>query len=242
MSFAPELVVASSDDELAALGAELLGRAIDAAVRARGRALVALSGGSTPGPVYRALTELSLPWRDVVFAWVDERAVPPHHPRSNYRAAAAELDLDGALRAASTLRMRGGEAELEAEARRYEASLRALFGVARAVAFDAVVLGVGDDGHTASLFPGTGDVEIADRLVAAIPARPERGLEARLTLTAPVLREARLALVLAKGASKRPRLEQALTEGPLDEVPARLVREVAGHVAIVCDQAAAPAG
>lgn len=238
----PELVVASSDDELAALGAELLGRAIDGAVRARGRALVALSGGSTPGPVYRALTELALPWGDVVFAWVDERAVPPDHPRSNYRAAWAELELDGKLRAATALRMRGGEADLEAEARRYEARLRELFGVARAVAFDAVVLGVGDDGHTASLFPGTGDVAIGDRLVAAIPARPERGLEARLTLTAPVLREARTALVLAKGPSKRGPLEAALSQGPLDEVPARVVREVAGHVFIVCDAAAAPGG
>lgn len=233
----PELVVASSDDELAALGAELLGRAIDGAVRARGRALVALSGGSTPGPVYRALTELALPWGDVVFAWVDERAVPPDHPRSNYRAAWAELELDGKLRAATALRMRGGEADLEAEARRYEARLRELFGVARAVAFDAVVLGVGDDGHTASLFPGTNAMEESTRLVVA--NHVEKLQAWRVTMTFPVFEAAQRVMFLVAGADKAAMVRSATVVRPSAATPpAGRVRPRGGSLVWLVDAAA----
>jgi 6-phosphogluconolactonase/glucosamine-6-phosphate isomerase/deaminase len=112
--------------------------------------------------------------------------------------------------------------------------------VARAVSFDAMTLGVGDDGHTASLFPGTGAAMVTDRLVMALGAQPERGLEARITLTAPVLCEARLALVLARGDKKRGPIASAWAPGPLDEVPSRVLSGVTGKLIWLLDKAAAP--
>jgi 6-phosphogluconolactonase len=231
-----EVIVASDTDEHAAFAAELLGRAIHEAVQERGVARVALSGGGTPAPGYRRLASLDLPWDRVEWYWVDERAVPADNPRSNYRAALAELD--GVAQRGRVHRMEA-EQTLETAASRYQALLRERFGVAAAVAFDVMTLGVGDDGHTASLFPGTGAVQIADVLVAAIPAQPARGLEARLTLTAPVIHEARLALVLCVGAAKRAMVAAARAPGPEDEIPSRTFQRCKGRLVWLLDQAAA---
>ncbi|WP_437787266.1 6-phosphogluconolactonase [Sorangium sp. So ce1097] len=241
MNGAEETCVAEDTAELARLGAELMAREIAAAIEARGVARIALSGGSTPSGAYQRLAALSLPWEQTEWFWVDERAVPPDHPRSNYGAARRDL---AAARIPDDrfFRMEGESPDLAAAAARYEQLLRARFGVAAAAAFDVMTLGIGDDAHTASLFPGTGAVGIDDRLVAAIPAQPDKGLEARLTLTAPVIREARTKLLLACGAAKRPVLEKAKRPGPADEVPARVVRGGAGKLVWVLDAAAAPAG
>ncbi|KYG03478.1 6-phosphogluconolactonase [Sorangium cellulosum] len=241
MNGGEETLVAADAAELAILAAELMARAIAAAIEARGVARIALSGGGTPSEAYRRLAALSLPWAQTEWFWVDERAVAPDHPRSNYGAARRDL---AAARIPEDrfFRMEGEAADLGGVAARYEALLRARFGVASAVAFDLMTLGIGDDAHTASLFPGTGAVGIADRLVAAIPAQPDKGLEARLTLTAPVLREAREKLLLARGASKRAVVEQAKRPGPADEVPARAVRGGAGRLVWLLDAAAAHAG
>lgn len=236
-----EILVARDAREMASLGAELLARAIAEAVDARGVARVALSGGSTPLDAYAALATYDLPWDAVDWFWVDERAVPPDHERANFaaarRALAAAPIPEGRLH-----RMEAEAPDLAAAAARYEALLRASFGVASAVAFDAVTLGIGDDGHTASLFPRTGAALIADRLVAAIPAERTPGLEPRLTLTAPVLRKARLAVVLARGASKRGPVEAARRAGSDDEVPARIARGVEGQLFWLLDEAAAGGG
>lgn len=234
-----ETVVAESDADLATLGAELMARAIDGAVRARGIARVALSGGNTPGPALRALAALDLPWDRVAWFQVDERAVPPDHERSNWRGMIAALGAAGAQ--GSRHRMEAERPDREAAARDYQQLLRTSFGVARAIAFDVLLMGIGDDGHTASLFPGTGSVAIDDRLVAAVDAP---GLEPRLTLTAPVLREARLALVLGKGASKAGPVRAARRAGEADVVPARVIGEGSGRVVWVLDRDAAgePAG
>lgn len=234
-----EIVVARDRDEHAALAAELLGRAIDDAVRARGVARVALSGGTTPAEAYRKLAALALPFDRVEWYWVDERGVPPDHARSNYAAAARDLSLEGGAHGRA-FRMEG-ERDLDEAASTYEALLRRNFGVAAAVAFDAMTLGVGDDGHTASLFPGTGAVAVADRLVAHVREQPEKKLEARVTLTAPVLLEARLAVVLARGASKRGPITAARAPGSEEEVPARVLQRAKGRVVWVLDQDAAPA-
>lgn len=236
-----EMLVATGDAELAAFAAELLGRAIFDAVRERGTARVALSGGTTPGEAYRLVASFDLPWPHIEWFWVDERAVPPSHERSNYRAAVADLGLGSEpVSLGKVYRMAGESADLPAAARQYEARLRASFGVASAVAFDALVLGVGDDGHTASLFPGMGTVSIRDRLVIDVAAQPNKGLEARLSLTTPVIEEARLILVLAKGAKKRDVLLRAREPGPLDEVPSRLIAHAKGRVVWIVDPAAAP--
>ncbi|WP_433937610.1 6-phosphogluconolactonase [Sorangium cellulosum] len=241
MNGAEETCVAQDTAELARLGAELMARAITAAIEARGVARIALSGGSTPSGSYQRLAALSLPWERTEWFWVDERAVAPDHPRSNYGAARRDL---AAARIPEDrfFRMEGESPDLTEAAARYEKLLRARFGVASAAAFDVMTLGIGDDAHTASLFPGTGSVGIEDRLVAAIAAQPDKGLEARLTLTAPVIREARTKLLLACGAGKREVLEQARRPGPADEVPARVVRGGAGQLVWLLDAAAAPAG
>jgi 6-phosphogluconolactonase len=231
-----EIIVAGDDAELASLGAELLARAIDDAARDHGRARVALSGGTTPGPALRALASLSLPWDRVEWFQVDERAVGPQDARSNWRGLVEALGAAG-RGAAAMHRMEAERADRAAVAADYERIIRRSFGVASAVAFDAMVLGIGDDGHTASLFPGLGSVAIDDRLVAAVEA--PGGLEPRLTLTAPVIREARLALVLARGASKKEPLRAARAAGPLDEVPARVVAGGRGRIVWVVDRAAA---
>lgn len=232
-----EILVAGDRAEHASLAAELLARAITAAVGERGVARVALSGGTTPAEAYRRLAALALPFDHVEWYWVDERGVPPDHERSNYGAAVRDLSLaDGQHGRAHRME---GEIDLDAGAAAYEARLRRSFGVASAVAFDAMTLGVGDDGHTASLFPGIGAVRIEDRLVAHIHEQPEKKLEARLTLTAPVLLEARLLVVLARGAGKRPVVAAARAPGSEDEVPSRLLQRAKGRVVWVLDREAA---
>jgi 6-phosphogluconolactonase len=234
-----EILVARDRAEHAALAAELLARAIVAAVQERGVARVALSGGTTPAEAYQRLAALALPFERVEWYWVDERGVPPEHARSNYGAAAKDLSLaDGKHGRAHRLE---GERDLGAAAAAYDALLRRTFGVASAVAFDAITLGVGDDGHTASLFPGIGAVNIDDRLVAHIQEQPEKKLEARLTLTAPVILEARLVVVLARGESKKPVVAAAQAPGSEDEVPSRILQRARGRVVWVLDAAAAGA-
>jgi len=230
-----ETLVAADAAELATLGAELLARAIDDAVRTRGRARVALSGGTTPGPMLKELAGLALPWDRVEWFQVDERAVPPDHERSNFRGIVQALGEVG--RAGTLFRMEAERGDRAAAAAAYGAQLRRSFGVARAVELDAMVLGVGDDGHTASLFPGTEAVAIEDRLVAAVDA-PD-GLEPRLTLTAPIIREARLALVLVRGAGKREAVRAARAGGDLDAVPARVIGACTGRVVWLLDPEAA---
>jgi len=230
-----DVIRADTEHEHALLGAELLARAIDEAVRARGRAYVALSGGSTPGPVYRQLTEYELPLDRIDWFWVDERAVAPDHLRSNFRAVFDDLQL-GRVDASRVHRMEADAVDLASAAARYERLLRQTFGIASAVAFDALTLGIGDDGHTASLFPGTGAVTIDDKLVMAIDAQPQRGIEARMTLTAPVLNVAKFVLVLARGVQKRAPVTAAFLDGPEDAVPARVLRRAQGKVTWLFDQ------
>jgi 6-phosphogluconolactonase len=235
-----ETLVARDDVELAAFAAELTGRAVMDAVRGRGTARVALSGGSTPRPAYRRIADFDLPWSALEWFWVDERAVPPGHERSNYGAAAADLGLEKPpVSAGRVHRMKGEPADLAAAAREYEALLRSTFGVASAVAFDVMVMGIGDDGHTASLFPGMNTVSVTDRLVLDVHAQPDKGLEARLSLTAPVIQEARLILVLVQGAKKRDVIAKARAPGPEDEIPARLLQRAKGRVVWILDEAAA---
>ena len=206
-----EVLVADTLDEHAAFAAEILGRAIWSAVEERGVARVALSGGNTPSETYQRLAAMALPFDRLEWYWVDERGVPSDHPRSNYGAAARDLSLaDG--KHGRPFRMEG-ERDLAEAASAYERGLRRQFGVAASAAFDAMTLGIGDDGHTASLFPGIGATLIDDRLVARIREQPEKNLEARITLTAPVILEARLAVMIVRGASKQKVVEAAQSHG-----------------------------
>jgi 6-phosphogluconolactonase len=217
-----------------------------AAIAARGRYSVALSGGSTPRQLYRALAERGpgeIPWPAIHLFWGDERAVPPDHPQSNYRAARAELLSKVPVPAANVHRLRGEETP-ERAAALYEEELRRFFGFAAGSEgghfprFDLILLGMGDDGHTASLFPHSPALDEGERWVVANPV-PALATT-RLTLTLPVLNAAACVLFLVAGTGKAATLAEVL-EGQARprELPAQAVRPVDGELIWMLDQAAA---
>lgn len=237
----PGQLVASKDaGTVARDAATRMAKLLRAAIAHGGRATLALSGGNTPRDAYGLLArESGLDWGKVEVFWVDERAVPPTDDRSNYRHARERLVDAAGIPAARVHRMPADAPDREAAAREYEQAVRA--SVERdgdgVPAFDVVVLGIGDDGHTGSLFPGETTVDIQDRLVVAVPAKGNR--EARLTFTAPLLEHARNVLVLAVGAVKRTALERVWSaQGDLHETPARVVRGCRGTVTWIIDRAA----
>lgn len=235
-----ELVTKADGAAVAKDASARMAGALRSALQDHGRACVALSGGNTPRDAYAALAkEPGLDWTKIDVFWVDERAVAPTDERSNYRWAKATL-LDAARVPPERVhRMPSDATDLEAAAKAYGNAIADCVG-GGAPAFNLVVLGVGDDGHTASLFPGDPTVDVTDRLVAAVPAKP--GREARLTLTRPVIRHARRVLVLVVGAGKRPALARAWApDGDVHQTPSRIIRECLGAVTWIVDEAAASA-
>ena len=192
-------------------------------LRQRPRTL-ALAGGRTPQTLYERLAGQEYDWRGVEVFFSDERCVPPEHPDSNFRMANEALLSKVPARAH---RMRG---EI-CDAAGYEEELQDVFGAA-VPAFDIVFLGMGADGHTASLFPGDPALDESSRLVIKV-MRPDHE---RLTLTLPVLTAARLALFLVSGMGKREALTRVLAG---EDLPAS--RVAAERVVIIADAAAAPA-
>jgi len=239
-----DTLVAADGDALARIAAHLVRAWVCEAVSARGVARIALSGGSTPRAMARLLAPADLPWAETEWFWVDERFVAHDSPRSNY--GAARQDLFGALATAprAVHPMPFGD-DIQVCADQYEAALARSFGLARPAdggstlpSFDLLLLGVGDDGHTASLFPGDPYIDVVDRWV--IPVAAAEGREARLTLSRPVIAAARRVAVLAQGASKKKPLADARAPGPLREVPSRLTREARGELLWLLDAAAVP--
>lgn len=237
----PGQLVASRDPaQVAQEAATRMARALRNAIAKNGRAAIALSGGNTPRDAYGLLArESGIDWTKVNVFWVDERAVPPTDDRSNYRWAKATL-LDAAgIAAAQVHRMPAEAPDREGAARDYERAIREdveLDGDG-IPSFDVIVLGVGDDGHTASLFPGEPTVDVHDRLVAAVGASGAR--EARLTLTPAAIEHARQLFILAVGAAKRPALERVWSaQGNVHETPARIVRGCRGVITWLIDKAA----
>jgi 6-phosphogluconolactonase len=228
--------------------AEEFSARVEAAVAARGVALVALSGGSTPRGLYALLADPALPYRARVpwaalhVFWGDERHVPPDHPDSNYRMAREALLARVPVPEASVHRIPAEDPDADRAARRYAATLREVFGAHGRLEgpwprFDLVLLGMGADGHTASLFPGTDAVDEMARPVAApwVPAVRSR----RITLTAPVLNGADAVVFLVAGADKAETLA-AVLEGPRrpERYPSQLVRPARGALLWLVDRAA----
>ena len=213
------------------------------AARARGRFTVALCGGFTPLALYRLLAASPLrdilPWDRTQVFFGDERCVPPEDPASNYGAARALLLSRVPIPAGNIHRMRGEEDPARAVAA-YEAELRAAFGLEAGGVprFDLILLGLGEDGHTASLFPGSPALRETNRLVAA--PFVERLSAYRLTLTLPVLNAAREVLVLVAGGEKAAVLREAL-EGPggPEPLPIQQVKPREGSLTYLVDAAAA---
>ncbi|QRK12563.1 6-phosphogluconolactonase [Archangium violaceum] len=193
-------------------GADWVARELRAALAGGGRASLALSGGSTPGPVYRELATRDVPWERVDFYFVDERFVPPDHPESNYLLAEEALFKPLGVPPPHIFRMQGERTDREQAASDYEKLLPPVL--------DVVVLGMGEDGHTASLFPGHSALQEKERRVLAVvgPKPPPW----RMTLTLPVLQSARKVLGLVSGAGKRDMVRRVLAG---EDLPAAQVEQ-----------------
>jgi 6-phosphogluconolactonase len=241
----PGVLIAAPDAvQVAREAAVRVAKTIRDAIDARGGAAIALSGGETPRAAYGLLAlDRSVDWSRVDVFWVDERAVPPDDDRSNYLHAKEQLIDRARIPPDRVHRMPADAKDLAAAAREYEALIRARVrpGDGGVPAFDLVVLGIGNDGHTASLFPGDPAVRVTERLVVDVPARGAR--EARLTITAPVIEAARSIVVLAVGRAKNAPLESAwLAEGSEDDTPARVIRGARGAITWIIDRAAGGLG
>ena len=191
-----------------------------AAIAARARFRLGLPGGRTPEPLLRALgiepVASAIAWERVQVLMADERAVPPGDPARNDRRVRTALEASLGARAPRVVPMPAAEVDLEAAA----IACEALY----AEPLDLLVLGVGEDGHVASLFPGSPQLRERERRVAAVHDAP-RPPARRLTLTPRAIAEARRVLVLATGAEKSRAVAGALAvQGPVEDIPARLVR------------------
>ena len=232
-------------DALAAAAAELFAAAVSAAVAARGVARVAVSGGTTPKGMFALLADRSapyfarVPWDGLHLFWVDERCVPPTDDESNYKMTNEAMLAKVPLPAAQIHRMEG-ELDPEDAAARYEATVRAEFGLDRSgnPVFDLVLLGMGGDGHTASLFPHTAALFELGRIAVANSV-PQMGVW-RITLTWPTINRAREVAFLIEGAEKAQAVQDVFLGAYDPEAkPTQLIRPMSGRLNLLLDAAAA---
>jgi 6-phosphogluconolactonase len=227
-------------NELSLRAAEAVVRIINESVQANGTCSLALSGGSTPRTLYRLLSSQfrdQIPWTKVHVFWGDERYVPPGDPQSNYRMAKETLLDRVASPAGNVHPMPTGVPDPDVAARDYEKTLRNYFS-RKWPHFDLVLLGLGDEGHTASLFPGSPALEETRRWVVAVKAPSEPPL--RLTLTLPALIEAANIYFLVAGPNKAQALYHVLTGSPDPKsYPASGIRRAGGTVIWWVDREAA---
>jgi len=208
-----------TEESLSVGVARTMAETIRDAVARRGRAAVALSGGMTPKAALKRLAQEALPWPQVTITLVDDRWVPPELPRSNH--GMLNETLLNVAKAARFVPLFTGDADPYVAASKAEANLSV---VPRP--FDLVLLGMGGDGHTASLFPGGDmlaqalDMESGRRVMAmTAPGAPEP----RITLTLPAILESRRILLMFAGKDKKAAYDRALADGPVEEMPVRAV-------------------
>ncbi|HMM54411.1 MAG TPA: 6-phosphogluconolactonase [Candidatus Desulfobacillus sp.] len=238
---APRLEVLDDAGALARRVAQWL---LDEARAATGSFALALSGGTTPRRLYEALAappcREAFPWARCHVFWGDERCVPPDDAASNFRMAREALLARVPIPDANIHPIPAGRLAPEAAAAAYEEELRAfLAATARTVLFDVVLLGLGEDGHTASLFPGSPLLQESGRWVAVAGGAEGRPPVPRVTLTLPALQNARAAAFIVSGVGKRGALERLLRGDA--EMPAARLRP-RGKLLYFTDRAAAPAG
>ncbi len=229
-------------DEVTRDAAELFAASVSSAVSARGQARVAISGGSTPKAVFELLARDyadKISWGHVQLFWVDERCVPPADKESNFGMTKQAMLDKVPLPAANVHRMEG-ELDPQEAAARYEAEIRNTLRLegAETPAFDLILLGLGPDGHTASLFPHTEALHELARICLAnhVPQKDTW----RLTLTWPVITQGREVVFLIEGEEKAGVLKTVFT-GAYDpeQYPAQLIRPANGRLALLLDQAVA---
>ena len=224
--FGVELVVLDSPDEAASAVADEL------AAAARAGLSIVLTGGKSPGRAYELAAEREPDWRRATLWWGDERCVPPDDERSNFRLAREKLLDNVAVQPRDVHRIRG-EAGAEAAAAEYDGDLEG-------ASLDLVLLGIGPDGHTASLFPGQPTLEERERRAIPAEAKLEPFVE-RVTLTVPVLCSAPEVLFLVTGEGKADAVERAFGRPPSPEAPSSLIRSAAGRTRVIADTAAVAA-
>jgi 6-phosphogluconolactonase len=233
--FVAEIDVLATPEGMADAAADRIADLAASAISERGRFTVALSGGSTPEPVYRRLAREphsgSIDWSRVEVFWGDERCVPPDHEDSNYRLARRALLDEVAIPATAVHRIRGELPPVEA-ARRYEREIRRV--LAEDGRFDLIMLGLGPDGHTASLFPGTSAV--LERRRAVVAVRVEKLDAWRVTMTLPLINEARHVVFLVSGSRKAEAVRRVLAD---EELPAARVDPRQGRLTWLLDADAA---
>lgn len=240
----PEIIVKPDTEQLARAAAERIVAIVETRQRQGGTARIALSGGSTPRALFTLLASAEfaprIDWSAVEIFWGDERTVPPDHPDSNYRMAQETLLSRLPINPERVYRM-AGERDPNAAAAEYQRTLRDVFQLVadnEMPQFDLLLLGLGADGHTASLFPYTSALAVRDRLVVA--NRVPQQQTTRLTLTVPVLLAARTALFLVAGSDKAQAVHRAIEgEWNPDETPSQYLRESSGQVIWMLDDDAA---
>ena len=235
----PEISVLESLDAASHEAARFILLSVRESVLCTGRCTLALAGGGTPRRLYQLLASdeyrEALPWEEITWFWSDERCVPPADSRSNFRMAHEAMLSRVATLPSQMFRMHG-ELDPPRAAMSYETIIREEL---PDLAFDLILLGVGEDGHTASLFPGHPALEERERLVMAVDGGPDLDVRERITMTLPLINRARSVLVLAAGASKRP-VVRAVQEDPVaaaERYPVARLRP-AGHLTWIVDQAA----
>jgi 6-phosphogluconolactonase len=245
VSSSVEIRTLTTPQELSEAAAEEVVRSANEAVAQRGRFTIALSGGSTPKNLYNLLVTNArnlLPWDRMFFFWGDERHVPPNDPDSNYRMANETMLSKIPVAAGNVFRIPAENPDAAAAAAAYEQTLRKFFQLepAQFPTFDLILLGMGPDGHTASLFPGTKALQEKTRLVVANWV--EKLKTSRITLTLPVLNAARCVTFLVSGTDKAAVLRAVLEEDvPAEQYPSKLIRPSAGKLIWLVDRAAASA-
>jgi len=245
MSAVPDIRIHSDSQAEAEAAAEFVLEVGKEAVRAKGRFLIALSGGATPGILYRALASPPFAdrfdWSRTTFFFSDERCVPPNDPRSNYALADKTLFTPLNITSSQVYRMVGESSDPQAAASEYEQQLRhATKTVSSAQpSLDLIMLGLGEDGHTASLFPGASILHDPQCAIAAV--RSPKDPPNRLTMTLAVINRASVILFLVAGAGKAG-VVRAILEPKTEaerQLPASLVKPEEGRLIWFLDRAAA---
>ena len=243
MTVSAEIRILTTPQELFEAAAEEVVRIANTAVKEHGRFTLALSGGSTPKSLYNLLAtnaRTSLPWARMFFFWGDERQVAPTSPDSNYRMAEEAMLSKVPVPAGNIFRMAGENPDAARAAEAYEQTLRKFFQLnpSEFPRFDLILLGMGPDGHTASLFPGSAGLAEKSRLVIANWV--EKLKTHRLSFTLPVLNAAGCVEFLVSGTDKAPALRAVLEENvPGEQYPSKLVQPKDGKLIWFLDRAAA---
>lgn len=227
-----------SPDELSCAAAEKITAALEVALRGRRTASFVLTGGTTPKPVYEKLSASPfrerLDWKRIHLFWGDERCVPPESPESNFGMTWKALISRLSVPQENIHRILGELEDPGEAAQRYETEIRRVFADMSLPAFDLILLGIGEDGHTASLFPGTSWDEARWVVANYVPK-----LEAnRVTMTQLPLNAARKVIFLTSGAAKAKALAGVL-EDPVADYPAKRIQPTTGDLTWMVDKAAA---